>query len=132
MARCVFVYTNFSSLISKDDLAFFAKREKKTAELVFLFSLKFGTRIQFNPNHSFLILGSFQTNLEYSYSAQPPLNTIVLEDFNAQFCHRIFNQNTNEKIKSSITNLNSSINLRSGRHQYPNAGSNFRGGRKTK
>jgi hypothetical protein len=26
------------------------------------------------------------------------LNTIVLEGFNAQFCHRIFNQNSNEKL----------------------------------
>ena len=39
IARCVFVYTNFTSLISRDDLAFFAKRGK-TAELVFLFEEK--------------------------------------------------------------------------------------------
>ena len=41
IARCVFVYTNFSSFISKDDLAFLQKGEK-TAELVFFleFELK--------------------------------------------------------------------------------------------
>lgn len=36
-ARCVFVRTNFSSCIYKDDLAFFCKKEKKLRNLFFCF-----------------------------------------------------------------------------------------------
>jgi hypothetical protein len=36
-ARCVFVRTNFSSCTSKDDLAFFCKKEKKRRNLFFCF-----------------------------------------------------------------------------------------------
>ncbi|AZB25982.1 hypothetical protein EG339_16000 [Chryseobacterium bernardetii] len=53
-ARCVFVYTNFSSFTSKDSFAFFAKRGKNCGAC-FLFSLKSGLRFQTHPIYSFLI-----------------------------------------------------------------------------
>ena len=58
LARCVFVYTNFSSLTSKDYLAFLQKGKK--LRNLFFYLLKLSLRFQIHPNYSFLISKDFR------------------------------------------------------------------------
>jgi hypothetical protein len=65
LARCVFVYTNFSSCTSKNTLAFFVKRGKRLRNSSFVFK----NHVEYSKLF-FFNLYRFQINPDCLYIAQ--------------------------------------------------------------